>query len=55
MKINSKLCSIALTSAASIFVFLILISTSVSASQVTRIGSESDPAIYGSKDGQMAV
>ncbi|WP_292387580.1 PGF-pre-PGF domain-containing protein [Methanosarcina sp. UBA5] len=49
MKINSKLCSIALASAALISVFLLLISTSASAAQVMSIGNGSEPAIYGSK------
>ncbi|MGA9187251.1 MAG: PGF-pre-PGF domain-containing protein, partial [Methanosarcina sp.] len=49
MKNKQKLYSIALASATLIFVFSILISSVASASQVTRIGNGSDPAIYGSK------
>ena len=49
MKINKKLYSIALASTASFFVLSILISSVASAAQVTRIGSGSDPAIYGNK------
>jgi len=49
MKIKCKLCSIALASTVLIFIFLALISTLASAAQVTKIGSGSDPAIYGNK------
>jgi len=49
MKNKGKLCSIALASTALVFVFLILISAAASAAQVTKIGSGSDPAIYGNK------
>ena len=49
MKNKQKLYSIALASATLVLVFLILISSVASAAQVTRIGSGSDPAIYGSK------
>jgi len=49
MKINRKLCSIAVGSTTLIFIFLVLISTLASATQVTRIGNGSDPAIYGNK------
>lgn len=49
MKIKCKLCSIALTSTVLVFIFLALISTLASAAQVTKIGSGSDPAIYGNK------
>ena len=49
MKDTGKLYSIALASATLIFLFSILISSVVSAAQVTRIGSGSDPAIYGNK------
>jgi len=47
VKVNKKLYSIALASATLIFVFSILMSSVVSASQVTRIGNGSDPSIYG--------
>jgi len=49
MKNKQKLYSIALASTALVFVLSILISSVASAAQVTRIGSGSDPAIYGSK------
>ena len=49
MENKRKLYSIALASATLVLVFLILISSVASAAQVTRIGSGSDPAIYGSK------
>ncbi len=49
MKNKQKLYSIALASATLIFAFLILISSVVSAAQVTRIGNGSDPTIYGNK------
>lgn len=53
MENKQKLYSIALASTALVFVFFILISSVASASQVatqvTRIGNGSDPAIYGSK------
>jgi YVTN family beta-propeller protein/beta propeller repeat protein len=51
MKNKQKLYSIALASATLIFVFLvlILIASVASASQVTRIGNGSSPAIYGTK------
>ena len=49
MENKQKLYSIALASATLVLVFLILISSVASAAQVTRIGSGSDPAIYGSK------
>jgi beta propeller repeat protein len=48
MEIKGKLYSITLASTALVFVSLILISAASSA-QVTKIGSGSDPAIYGSK------
>ncbi|AKB50282.1 hypothetical protein MSBRW_1029 [Methanosarcina barkeri str. Wiesmoor] len=49
MKIKSKLCSIALASTTLIFIFLVLISNLASATQVTKIGNGSDPAIYDNK------
>ena len=49
MKSKNKLYSIALASAILIFVFSILISSVVSAAQVTRVGNGSNPAIYDSK------
>ncbi len=49
MKYKGKLYSIALASTVLFFVFSILISDVMSAAQVTKIGSGSDPAIYGSK------
>jgi 40-residue YVTN family beta-propeller repeat len=47
MENKQKLYSIALASAILIFVFSILMSSVVSAAQVTRIGNGSDPSIYG--------
>jgi hypothetical protein len=53
MENKRKFYSITLASTALVFMFLILISSVASASQVaaqvTRIGNGSDPAIYGSK------
>ena len=49
MNNKGKLCSIALASAALVFLFLILISAVASAAQVTKIGTGYDPAVYGNK------
>ena len=49
VNINKRLYSIALATTILFFVFSILISSVVSAAQVTRIGNGSDPAIYGNK------
>lgn len=49
MKNKGRLCSIALASVFLIFVFLILISAASSVSQVTKIGTGYDPAVYGNK------
>ena len=49
MENKRKLCSTALASAVLVFVFLILISAVASAAQITKIGSGSDPAVYGNK------